>query len=127
MQGQATSRCRCAPALHLPSLRFGKIRPRFPKAYINMLLELISISHALRSNLFSCCFEQYHILFRSGDKEAVTLTEAHKELTVFKAFGCFIKAFDFDSLAVAVDDSFWVHKDGNHLVGFEVGKLRHQS
>ena len=92
-----------------------------------MLLELLVISHAVCANLFFCGFKKNHILLWSGYEEAVTLTEAHKELAVFKAFGCFVQAFDFNSLAVAVDDSFWIHKDGNYFVSFEVGKLRHQS
>ena len=79
-----SSRFAVLAALHLSSLRFYKFRPHFPKAYINMLLELSSISHALCNNLFSCCFEQYHILFRSGNQEAVTFSETHKEFTIFK-------------------------------------------
>ena len=77
--------------------------------------------------LFFCGFQKNHILFWAGNKEAVTLSEAHEKLAVFESFGCFIKTFDFDSLAVSVNDSLWIHEDGNHAVSFDVGKLRHQA
>ena len=49
-----------------------------------------------------------------------------KEFAIFKRFCCFIKSLDFDSRAVSVDDSFWIHEDGNHVVSFDVGELWHQ-
>ena len=121
--------CRVASqALHLPSLRFLVFSPPLSKGqYYNWLLELLCISHAVCGNLFFCGFKKNHILLWSGNEKAIALSEAHKELAVLQAFGCFVKALDFDSLAVAVDDSFWIHKDGNYLVGFKVGKLWHQS
>ena len=91
----------------------GFFAPAFQRQIFLFVFGSQLVSHAVCVMLFFCGFEQYHIFCRSCYEEAVAFSEAHKKLSVFQALCRFVKAFDFDALAVSVNDAFWIHKDGD--------------
>ena len=65
----------------------------------------------------------YDICSRTSYKKSVTLSESQEVFAILKAFRGSVKAFDFNSLAVSVDNLLRVHEDRERSIFLYVCEL----